>query len=61
MAVAMAVRLEAHRRSVIVEYGHSPEQIFAEACTFFFRVYVLRNSEGFSSSSPEVGRETHQG
>ncbi len=32
MAVAMTVRLEAHRGSVIIEYGHSPEHIFAEAC-----------------------------
>ncbi len=37
MAVAMAVRLEAHRRSVIVEYGHSPEQIFAEACNLLLQ------------------------
>jgi AcrR family transcriptional regulator len=32
MAVAMTVRLEAHRTSVTIEYGHTPEQIFEEAC-----------------------------
>jgi hypothetical protein len=32
MAVAMTVRLEAHRTSVTIEYGHTPEQIFAETC-----------------------------
>lgn len=31
MTIALAVRLEAHRRSVEIEYGYSPEQIFEEA------------------------------
>ena len=30
-AIAMAVRLEAHRTSVEIEYGYPPEQIFEEA------------------------------
>jgi hypothetical protein len=31
MAIAMAVRLETHRKSVEIEYGYTPEQIFEEA------------------------------
>lgn len=31
MAIAMAVRLEIHRKSVEIEYGYTPEQIFEEA------------------------------
>jgi hypothetical protein len=30
MAIAMAARLEAHRKSVEIEYGYTPEQIFAD-------------------------------
>jgi AcrR family transcriptional regulator len=37
MAIAMVVRLEAHRKSVAIEYSHTPEQIFAEACQLLLR------------------------
>jgi AcrR family transcriptional regulator len=37
MAIAMTVRLEAHRQSVTIEYSHTPEQIFTEACQLLLR------------------------
>jgi AcrR family transcriptional regulator len=43
MAVAMMVRLEAHRTSIKIEYGHTPEQIFEEACQLLLAGIRARN------------------
>jgi AcrR family transcriptional regulator len=37
MALAMCVRLEAHRPSITIEYRQTPEQIFTEACRLLLR------------------------
>lgn len=37
MAIAMVVRLEAHRKSITIEYGHTPEEIFTQASQLLLR------------------------